>query len=59
VCWASIGWYFANIKPGQEHGLSTTNLDLGIINITFGFNVNINLAAAVGLLIAIILYQRF
>ena len=57
-----LGQVLGNIVPilnqGRSIGLSTTNLDLGIINITFGFNVSLNLAAALGLIIAIVLYKR-
>jgi len=57
-----LGQVLGNVVPilnqGRSIGLSTTNLDLGIINITFGFNVSLNLAAALGLIIAIVLYKR-
>lgn len=53
-----LGSFAPVLNQGKSIGLSTTNLDLGIINITFGFNVGLNLAAALGLIIAILLYQR-
>lgn len=53
-----LGSFAPILNQGKSIGLSTTNLDLGIINITFGFNVSLNLAAALGLIIAILLYQR-
>ncbi|HHV19861.1 MAG TPA: DUF4321 domain-containing protein [Thermoanaerobacterales bacterium] len=53
-----LGSFAPIINQGRSIGLSTTKLDLGIINITFGFNVSLNLAAVLGLIIAILLYQR-
>ena len=53
-----LGSYAPILNQGSSIGLSTTNLDLGIINVTFGFNVSLNLAGALGLIIAIIFYQR-
>ena len=49
-----LGGYAPIINQGTSIGLSTTNLDLGIINLTFGFMVNMNLAGAIGLIIAIL-----
>lgn len=34
------------------------HLDLSIIDITFGFMVDINLASAIGLIIALIIYKK-
>ena len=53
-----LGSFAPIINQGRSIGLSTTKLDLGIINITFCFNVSLNLAAVLGLIIAILLYQR-
>lgn len=46
------------LNKGIHVGLSTTNLNLGVISIVFGFDIALSLAAAVGLIIAIILYQQ-
>ena len=54
----ALGGIVPVINQGKSIGLSTTTLDLGIIDITFGFNVNITIAGALGLIIAIILYQK-
>lgn len=57
-----IGQLLASFVPiinqGKTIGLSTTQLDLGIIDITFGINIHLSLAGALGLIIAILLYQR-
>ncbi len=53
-----LGHYAPILNQGKSIGLSTTNLDLGIIDITFGFGVSMNLAGVIGLIIAILLYQR-
>ena len=53
-----LGSYAPILNQSKSVGLSTTQLDLGIINVTFGFNVNLNLAGTLGLIIAVLLYQR-
>ncbi len=57
-----LGQAFQKVLPilsfGKSIGLDTTTLDLGIILVTFGFTINLNLAGAIGLIIALILYQR-
>jgi len=53
-----LGTFAPILNQGKSIGLSTTNLDLGIVYISFGFNVSLNLAGAIGLIIAILLYQR-
>lgn len=53
-----IGKYLPFLAYGKIIGLSPAKLDLGIATITFGFNITLNLAAAIGLIIGIILYQR-
>ena len=54
----ALGKYAPFLSYGDRIGLSTTTIDLGFANITFGFDLHLNLAGALGLLIAIILYQR-
>lgn len=46
------------LNKGIHVGLSTTNLSLGVINIVFGFDIAVSLTSAIGLIIAIILYQQ-
>lgn len=53
-----LGRYAPFLTYGKNIGLSTTNLDLGILTLTFGLNINLNLAGALGLLVAIFLYKR-
>ncbi|AYO30982.1 DUF4321 domain-containing protein [Biomaibacter acetigenes] len=53
-----LGKYVPLLAYGKSIGLSPTKLDMGIATMTFGFNINLNLAAAVGLIIGILLYQR-
>ncbi len=45
---------------GQNLGLSTVTLDLGVLTLTFGFTVSVTIAAILGLIIAILLcrYMR-
>lgn len=54
----ALGKYAPILNEGRNIGLSTTQLNLGIITLTFGFNISLNLAGALGLIIAILLYQR-
>lgn len=39
-------------------GLNPTKLDLGVFNFTFGFSMNLNIAGVVGIILALLLYQR-
>ncbi|NLU10013.1 MAG: DUF4321 domain-containing protein [Tepidanaerobacter acetatoxydans] len=54
----ALGGFAPILNKGMNIGLATTKLDLGIISITFGLDISFNLAAALGLIIAILLYQR-
>lgn len=54
----ALGKYLPFLAQGNSVGLSTTTLDLGIIALTLGFKINLNLAGAIGLIIAILLYQK-
>ena len=40
---------------GQSFGLEATTLDLGLIQLTFGFHITITIAAILGLIFALIL----
>ena len=54
---ASVDW-LSWLSYGQEFGLSTpVNLDLQVINITFGLMFKINIASILGIVIAIFLYR--
>lgn len=53
-----LGSYVPFLAYGKSIGLSPTKLDLGIATLTFGFNITLNLAAAIGLIIGIVLYER-
>lgn len=57
---ASVDWlsWLSWLSYGQEFGLSTpVNLDLQVINITFGLMFKINIASILGIVIAIFLYR--
>lgn len=54
----ALGKYIPFFAYGRDVGLSTTTLDLGIISITLGFQISLNLAGALGLITAILLYQK-
>lgn len=47
------------LSYGQSFGLSSPiELDLNIINITFGFMLKINIASIIGILISIFAYKK-
>ena len=47
------------LSCGQSFGLSSPiELDLNIINITFGFMLKINIASIIGILISIFAYKK-
>ena len=47
------------LSYGQSFGLSSPlELDLGIIKLTFGLMLKINIASILGLVIAVIIYHR-
>ena len=54
---SQVSW-LSWLAYGQEFGLSTpVNLDLQVINITFGLMFKINIASILGIVIAIFLYR--
>ncbi|HHW02030.1 MAG TPA: DUF4321 domain-containing protein [Thermoanaerobacterales bacterium] len=54
----ALGKYLPILAYGKNIGLSATKLDMGFATFTFGFSINLNLAAVLGLILGIILYQR-
>lgn len=53
-----LGKYIPILAYGDSIGLSTTTIDLGFLTVTFGFDINMNLAGVLGLILAILIYQR-
>lgn len=53
-----LGEHIPFFAYGRKLGLSTTTLDLGIMSLTLGFQINLNFAGALGLIFAILLYQK-
>ncbi|MGI6486639.1 MAG: DUF4321 domain-containing protein [Tepidanaerobacteraceae bacterium] len=54
----AFGGYLPLLSYGKNVGLSATKLDLGILSLTFGFDISLNLAGAIGLILAIALFRR-
>ncbi len=61
-----IGYYLSGFKYlawldyGTEFGLKKPfELQLGILDFTFGFNVKINIASVIGLVASLFLYRRY
>ena len=51
--------YMGFLKFGDTFGMSSPLvLELGIIALTFGLNITINIAGIIGILIAIILFKK-
>jgi len=46
------------LSYGVRMGLSPAKLELGVFNLTFGFSLNLNLAGVIGIIFALIIYQR-
>ncbi len=56
---SNIDW-LSWMSFGQQFGLrDPINLDLSVVNITFGLMFNINIASIIGVTIAIIIYRKF
>lgn len=54
----NIGW-LSWLNYGQTFGLSSpVVLDLGIIILTFGLTISINIASIIGIIIGIIIYKK-
>lgn len=54
---ASVSW-LSWLSYGQEFGLATpVNLNLQVINITFGLMFKINIASIIGIVVAILMYR--
>lgn len=46
------------LSYGQQMGLKPTTLDLGFLNLTFGLEVHITIAAIVGLILAVFVLKK-
>lgn len=47
------------LKTTKSVGLSPTTLDLAVINISFGFQIALNLASVIGIMISVVFYNKF
>lgn len=46
------------LSYGVKMGLNPTKLELGVFSLTFGFSVNLNIAGVIGIILALLFYQR-
>jgi hypothetical protein len=54
---SNVNW-LSSLAFSRSFGLSTPlTLDLGVIQLTFGLMININMASMIGVLIALIVYR--
>ncbi len=49
-----MGW----IGYGKDFGIETMKLELGIISLSFGIMLRINVASVIGLLLGILVYKK-
>ncbi len=54
----ALSEYLPILNYGESIGFGPATLDLNIFSITFGFNANLTVAGIIGVLIAIIAYNR-
>lgn len=47
------------LRTSKSVGLSPTTLDLAVINISFGFQIALNLASVIGIMISVVFYKKF
>lgn len=47
------------LKTSKSVGMSPTTLDLAVLNISFGFQVALNLASVIGIMLSVIFYKKF
>ncbi len=58
-----LGQYLGQFFPFLQHNFpigikEPLFLDLGILSLVFGFVININVAGVIGLMLAVIMFQR-
>ncbi len=52
-----FGDYLSFLGFGQTIGMAPATIDLLVLNLTFGFALNINIASIIGFFIAILIYK--
>ncbi len=53
-----LGQYFPILSTGYDFGVSSHTWDIGVLKLTFGFMLTINMFSVIGILIAYILYRK-
>lgn len=54
----ALGGTFPVLKYGESIGVDPFVVDLGVVVITFGFKLALNLAGIIGIILAFLLYRR-
>lgn len=54
----SVSW-LSWLSYGKEFGFSPVTLDLGVLQLTLGLMVKINIASIIGIVVAIFIYKKF
>lgn len=50
--------FFSWLAYGKNFGLETITLNLGVLQLAFGFQFSINLASIVGIFLSILIYRK-
>lgn len=53
----SVSW-LSWLSYGKTFGFSSVTLDLGVLQLTLGLMIKINIASIIGIIIAIIIYRK-
>lgn len=54
---SSVSW-LSWLSYGRDFGFSPVTVDLGVLQLTLGLMVKINIASIIGIVISIIIYKR-
>ena len=47
------------LRTSKSVGLTPTTLDLAVLTINFGFQIALNLASVIGIMISVVFYKKF
>lgn len=54
---SSVSW-LSWLAYGRDFGFSPVTIDLGVLQLTLGLMIKINIASIIGIIIAIIIYRK-
>jgi hypothetical protein len=53
-----LGTYVPAVALSKDIGFSTTNINVGVMTMALGLNIDLNLGGVLGMIIAILLYRE-